>query len=59
MSIKGHWLNGDELADHLAISPGMVRKLLHQGMPSMTIGRARRYDADACIAWLQRQSDAA
>lgn len=47
-----------ELAEHLGISRAMVQKLRGQGMPSLSVGRARRYDSDACIQWL-REQDAA
>ncbi|HXH57705.1 hypothetical protein [Iamia sp.] len=41
-----------ELAEHLAISRAMVHVLRSRGMPSVSIGRARRYDLDLCMAWL-------
>lgn len=49
------WIRDDELAEHLGISPGMVHKMMRQGMPSMKIGRARRFDPDACLAWLRER----
>ncbi|QYG93461.1 helix-turn-helix domain-containing protein [Iamia sp. SCSIO 61187] len=59
MPTTGHWLRTDELALFLGISERMVRKLLAQGMPSLTIGRARRFDPDRCLAWLESRSEAA
>lgn len=41
-----------ELAEHLAISRAMVHVLRTRGMPSVSIGRARRYDLDAVLSWL-------
>lgn len=59
MTTQAHWLKDDELAQYLGISPSMVRKLMSQGMPSLLIGRARRFDPDACLAWLEAKSEAA
>lgn len=53
-----HWLRDVELADELNISRAMVHKLRTQGMPSLAIGRTRRYDPDACLDWLRDQEAA-
>lgn len=47
------WLRDDELAEELHISRGMIHKLRGQGLPSLSIGRSRRYDPDAVIEWLR------
>lgn len=53
-----HWLRDAELADELGISRAMVHKLRCAGMPSLAVGRARRYNAAECVEWL-RHRDAA
>lgn len=54
-----HWLRDNELAEHLGISRAMVHKMRAQGMPSLSIGRSRRFDPEAVTAWLAERQDAA
>jgi excisionase family DNA binding protein len=50
----------DECADHWGISRASVYNLLKEGLPSIRIGRLRRFDLAACSAWLaERQQPAA
>ncbi len=53
-----HWLRDVELADELGISRAMVHRLRVQGMPSLAIGRSRRYDRGECLEWLRHQEAA-
>jgi excisionase family DNA binding protein len=43
-------------AKYLDCSEGLVRKLLDQGLPSITIGRARRVPREALDAYLAARS---
>ncbi len=47
-------LTTEQLAAHLAVSARQIQRLAAAGMPSVPVGaRGRRYDAEACVAWLQ------
>lgn len=41
-----------EVAEHYGICRASVYNLLHRGMPSMTIGRSRRFRLVEVDAWL-------
>lgn len=47
------YVTAAELADHWGISRQHVYRLLHQGLPSVTFGRARRFRLDAVDAWAE------
>lgn len=48
----------EQLAVHLDISISQVRRLTLAGMPSVRTGaRSVRYDAAACVAWLQAHEE--
>lgn len=48
-----------ELAEHYGVSRATVYNLLDRGLPSIKIGRSRRFRLDATDAWLDAQQDAA
>lgn len=45
-------ITANELAERWGISRASIYNLIHRGLPSVKIGRARRYDPTACDAWL-------
>ena len=48
------FLTTEQLAVHLGVSSRQIQRLAAFGMPSVPVGtRARRYDPEACVAWLQ------
>lgn len=49
------WMRDVELAEELNISRAMVHRLRCAGMPSLAVGRARRYDAAECVEWLRHR----
>lgn len=49
---SARWLTDRELAHELHISRAMVHVLRQRGMPSLPIGRARRYNPATCVEWL-------
>lgn len=49
-----------ELASSLAVSLSTVWRLVRDGMPSHKLGKSRRFDRQAVMAWLdERQRKAA
>jgi hypothetical protein len=50
-----HFLTRAELADRYAITQATVSNLVNRGLPSLKLGRARRFDPAACDAWLLDQ----
>lgn len=53
------YLTAPQLADLLGISRAGVYNLLHRGLPSVKIGRSRRFDPAAVEAWLSERQEAA
>ena len=49
------FITAAELADRWGISRQHVYNLLRQGLPSVTIGRARRFRTDVVDAWIEAQ----
>ena len=46
-----------ELAKRLSVGKSTIYKLMaEEGLPSITVGRARRYDVEKVIAWLAARS---
>jgi excisionase family DNA binding protein len=41
-----------ELANTLRVSVTKIDRLVHDGLPHETVGSVRRFDLDACRAWL-------
>lgn len=54
----GPWLTDVELAAELGVSRSLIHKLRCAGMPSLAVGRSRRYDPDECLDWLRHQDAA-
>lgn len=53
------FLTTEQLAVHLGVSTRQIQRLAAFGMPSVPVGtRARRYDPEVCVAWLQVNGDA-
>lgn len=53
------FLTTEQLAVHLGVSARQIQRLVSFGLPSVLVGaRARRYDPEACIAWLQANEGA-
>lgn len=49
-------LNTPELADYLNLSRATVYNLLSRGLPSVKIGRSRRFRLSEVDAWLDAQN---
>jgi biotin operon repressor len=47
------YLSDAELAARLHIGRTHVHALRKQGLPSISLGRARRYDLAECVEWLR------
>ncbi len=45
-------LTDAQLAELLGVSRAHVHNLRRAGLPSIAIGRSRRYDPDACLGYL-------
>lgn len=43
-----------ELADQLSVSPSTIRKLREQGMPTVLIGDAVRFEPEAAIQFINK-----
>ena len=53
------FLTTEQLAVQLSVSSRQIQRLTAFGMPSVPVGaRARRYDPEACVAWLQVNGEA-
>lgn len=50
-------LTAEELAGKWHVSRAFIYKLLKDGLPSVTIGRARRFDGEACEIWLATRQE--
>ena len=49
-------LTASEVADRLSVPESWVRQETREGrMPHLELGRYRRYDSDAVVAWLGEQ----
>ena len=58
--LEPHPLNTvDQQAEAWQVSRAHIYALLNRGLPSVKIGRSRRFDPNACDAWLAEQQDAA
>lgn len=51
------FLTDAELAGRYGVTRAHIHSLRHRGLPSIKLGRARRYDTIACDAWLEQQAD--
>lgn len=49
-------LNADETAEHYGVSRAHVYNLMHRGMPSVKLGRSRRFRLSQCDAWLDAEA---
>ncbi len=61
MAVEDLWpafMSVETAARYTDLSPSMIRKLLHQGLPSIRIGRAVRIRMQDLDAWLTRQGAA-
>ncbi len=47
------------LAEYWQVSRPHIYAMLSRGLPSVKIGRARRFNLAACDAWLDLQQEAA
>ena len=54
-ALRRFW-TAKELAEELRCSEGVIRKWQKEGMPSISLGRLRRFHLDAALAWLQQRS---
>lgn len=45
-----------DVARELACSVATVDRMTRDGMPAVTVGRTRRFDAAACRAWLETRT---
>lgn len=53
------FLTTEQLAVHLGVSTRQIQRLTTLGLPSIPVGaRSRRYDPEACVAWLQVNGEA-
>ena len=52
-------IDADTLAEHWSCSRQHIYKLMRSGMPSLSLGRSRRYRLSECEAWLNTQQDGA
>lgn len=50
-------LTADELADHLNVSRAQVYNFLRLGLPSLKLGRSRRFRLSDVSVWLEQFSD--
>ncbi len=53
----GRLLTADELADHLNVSRAQVYNFLRLGLPSLKLGRSRRFRLSDVSVWLEQFSD--
>lgn len=53
--LDGRLLTAAELAERYGICRATVYNLLAQGLPSIKVGRARRFDVARTDAWLEAQ----
>ena len=52
-------LTGEELADHLNVSRAQVYNFLKRGMPSLKLGKSRRYRLSDVTTWLDQFNETA
>lgn len=48
-------IDADTLAAHWSCSRQHIYKLMRSGMPSLSLGRSRRYRLTECESWLAAQ----
>lgn len=46
------YVTREQLAEHFGITPAHVSNLLHRGLPSVKVGRCRRFQVSKVEAWL-------
>jgi excisionase family DNA binding protein len=49
---RSAWVDSRALARHLSVPRSTVYNLLKAGMPSLKLGRSRRFNIEAVEAWL-------
>lgn len=52
-------VSASELADHYGVSRAHVYNLMNRGMPSVKLGRSRRFRLSETDSWLEGQQSAA
>lgn len=50
------WLNEKQIAQHFGVHVRTVRNWRKAGMPSLSLGAARRYRLTDCEAWHERRA---
>lgn len=50
-------VSSDQLAEHLGLSRATVYALLNRGMPSLKVGRSRRFRLAEVDAWLDGEQN--
>ena len=50
-------LTADALAETLGITRATVYNLMARGMPSLKVGRCRRFRLDDVLAWLEAEQN--
>ncbi|CAN5865461.1 hypothetical protein BH23ACT2_BH23ACT2_13220 [soil metagenome] len=51
------WETVDQFGNRTHLSRPTIYAMIRRGMPSITIGRARRIDPEAAMEWLRQRSD--
>jgi excisionase family DNA binding protein len=51
------WMNAGELARYLSVSRSTLQRWTEKGLPSVKVGRVRRYDVAEAEAWLREQGE--
>lgn len=49
------YMTADQLAEHLGVTRPTIYNLMSRGMPSLKVGRCRRFRLDDVEAWLEGQ----
>lgn len=52
-------LTAEQLADHYGVTRATIYNLMKRGMPSLKIGRARRFRLAECDSWLEGEQNTA
>jgi phage terminase Nu1 subunit (DNA packaging protein) len=52
------WVDENTIARHFSVSTRTVRRWMHDGMPSRSIGSLRRYRLSQCEDWHERRRSA-
>lgn len=50
-------LTTEQLAQHLQVTTQTIYNFKKQGMPSIKIGAANRYDVDDVLRWMKEQQE--